>query len=326
MINNITMRDVAELANVSIATVSRYLNGQTDHLSLKTAEKVKAAIKKLKYTPNEAARNLVTKKGNLIAVLVSDVNDYFSTEIFKGVSSALRKENYTAVLLDSNNNLTTELSILKSISSQRMFAGIILQPLNTNRNVIKQNLLNDISTVIVDRELKGGIWPSVVTDNFSISQRACEYFKNNGLNKTIVLTNQVEGISTREQRLRGIESVYGKEIKIIYPGNTDEDYDKAYREIKKELDKDPNTLIFALKEKWILEYLPRLVNDQNFKNDFPIYVTGFSDTNLNYIVSDKAKLIKQHPFIMGENAAELILSNLNNNKVLPKKIELPAEF
>lgn len=51
MKNNVTMRDVAELSGVSIATVSRYLNGKNKHLSLKTAEKVKDAIKKYKIYP-----------------------------------------------------------------------------------------------------------------------------------------------------------------------------------------------------------------------------------------------------------------------------------
>ncbi|WP_395320342.1 LacI family DNA-binding transcriptional regulator [Fructilactobacillus frigidiflavus] len=327
MKSNVTMRDVAEIAGVSIATVSRYLNGKNNHLSLKTAEKVKDAIKKLKYTPDEAARNLVTKKGNLIAVVVSDVNDYFSTEIFKGVSSALSKENYTAVLLDSDNNLKTELSILNSISNQRMFAGIILQPLNTNVKDLEKNLFNDISTIIVDREIKNGIWSSVVTDNFLSSQKACNYFKEQGLNKVIVITNQVKGISTREQRLRGIKSVYGENVKIICPGNNKIDYDKAYQEINDELDKEPKTLIFALKEKWLLEYLPRLSKDGTLKDNLSIQVTGFSDTNLNYIIQDQTKLIKQYPFNMGENAAELLLKNLNyDNNLISKKIELPAEF
>ncbi|CAJ1179026.1 hypothetical protein FS150101_NMOIFPPK_00249 [Fructilactobacillus sanfranciscensis] len=99
-------------------------------------------------------------------MLVANVNDYFSTEIFKGVSSSLRKKSYTAVMLDSNNDLKNELEMLLSISTQHIFGGIILQPLNTNLNLLEENLFNNISTVVVDREIENGLWSSVVTDNF----------------------------------------------------------------------------------------------------------------------------------------------------------------
>lgn len=141
-------------------------------------------------------------------MLVANVNDYFSTEIFKGVSSSLRKKGYTAVMLDSNNDLKNELEMLLSISTQHIFGGIILQPLNTNLNLLEENLFNNISTVVVDREIEKGLWSSVVTDNFYVSQKACKYFKNQGLKNVIVLTNQIKGISTREQRFSGIKSIY----------------------------------------------------------------------------------------------------------------------
>lgn len=260
-------------------------------------------------------------------MLVANVNDYFSTEIFKGVSSSLRKKGYTAVMLDSNNDLKNELEMLLSISTQHIFGGIILQPLNTNLNLLEENLFNNISTVVVDREIEKGLWSSVVTDNFYVSQKACKYFKNQGLKNAIVLTNQIKGISTREQRFSGIKSIYGKDIQIIKPGNTKFSQDEAYQLLKKMLVKNPNTLIFALKEKWLLEYLPKLINENVLNDNKPTQITGFSDTNFSYIINDKVKLIKQNPFVIGESATNLLLDDLKNeNKVIPQKVIIPAEF
>ncbi|POH17376.1 hypothetical protein [Fructilactobacillus sanfranciscensis] len=121
--------------------------------------------------------------------------------------------------------------------------------------------------------------------------------------------------------------VQGKDIQIIKPGNTKFSQDEAYQLLKKMLVKNPNTLIFALKEKWLLEYLPKLINENVLNDNKPTQITGFSDTNFSYIINDKVKLIKQNPFVIGESATNLLLDDLKNeNKVIPKKVIIPAEF
>ncbi|WP_369404160.1 LacI family DNA-binding transcriptional regulator [Secundilactobacillus oryzae] len=81
------IKDVAALADTSVATVSRYLNGDFGRMSPKTAQKVQEAIDKLNYVPNSVARQMKTKSSRMIAVVVSNIDDYFSTELFKGISS-----------------------------------------------------------------------------------------------------------------------------------------------------------------------------------------------------------------------------------------------
>ncbi len=75
--DTVTMKDVAALANVSIATVSRFLNGDLSRMSTNTAKTVKSAIDKLNYVPNSAARQMVTKSSGLIAIIVANIDDFF---------------------------------------------------------------------------------------------------------------------------------------------------------------------------------------------------------------------------------------------------------
>lgn len=98
------IKDVAALAKVSTATVSRFLNGNLDRMSAATAERVRVAIDKLKYVPNSAARQMTTKSSNLIALIVSNSDDYFSAELFKGMSSILESNGYIATMLDSDSD------------------------------------------------------------------------------------------------------------------------------------------------------------------------------------------------------------------------------
>lgn len=322
-----TMKDVAELAGVSVASVSRYLNGKTNHLSEATANKVAIAIKRLNYVPNESARQLITKKSKMIAVLVADVNDYFSTEIFKGISSILRENDYTAVLLDSNNDLNLESKTLHSISNKQIFGGVILQPLNTNLKLLEKVISSSLSLVMLDREIKDSPWPSIVTNNYEMSRNASRYFKSLGMKKVAIITNSIDNISTRDQRLKGIKEIYGDETILINPGNTIESFDEAYAKLKHYIIKNPKTLIFALKERWLLEFLPKLIRDNLINDNSTTNITGFSDTNLISNIAPSIKVIKQDPFSIGVNAAKILIESISSGKRnMVKKVEIPARF
>ena len=81
--NGITIKDVARVSGVSLATVSRVING-TDMVSDKTKEKVMDAVKKLGYNPNSAARALVSQKTNAIGIVVHNLHDPFFYDLIKG--------------------------------------------------------------------------------------------------------------------------------------------------------------------------------------------------------------------------------------------------
>ena len=72
-----TIRDVAKVADVSVATVSRFLNGKTQKMSDQTAERIRVAIKKMNYVPNSAAREMARNSSRIIAVLAANIADYF---------------------------------------------------------------------------------------------------------------------------------------------------------------------------------------------------------------------------------------------------------
>ncbi|MDN6161456.1 MAG: LacI family transcriptional regulator, partial [Atopostipes sp.] len=145
------MKDVARLAGVSTTTVSRYLNGSLSKMSTETANRIKDAIAKLNYTPNAAARQMVTHSSKMIAVMVANIDDYFSTELFKGISSFLEANGYIAVLFDSNASLDKEKNVLKTITSYN-FDGIIFQPTSSSMENINSEVSFDTPMVIVDRD------------------------------------------------------------------------------------------------------------------------------------------------------------------------------
>lgn len=325
MATKANIKDVASKANVSIATVSRFLNGKTERMSKETASKVQNVIKELNYVPNDAARQMITKKSRMIATIVSDVDDYFATEMFKGISSILDAQGYTAVLFDSDSNKDKEQGILKIIG-EKSFDGLIMQPILRKEADLRDAVRRDMPIIIVDRELSDSSLANVVTNNFEISQQVTRYYLNQGFDQVIIITGEVTGISTREERYNGIKSV-SSDTTLIEVIDGDTKLNQTYAELKNRLIRDDKrTLVFALKERWLLYLLPKIIAD-GFMVNQRVAVTGFSDTEVIKAINSGTSLINQNPFLLGASAAELLLNGLNGEtNIKNKKIIIPAEF
>ena len=118
------IHDVARLANVSIATVSRVLNPGDHKVSTETAEKVRRAVKELDYRPNALARALQMKKTMTIGVIIPDISNHYYAEIVRGIQSVAEREGYNIILQNTDRNQD---QIVKSIYllREKIVDGII---------------------------------------------------------------------------------------------------------------------------------------------------------------------------------------------------------
>ncbi len=255
------------MAGVSIATVSRFLNGQLNRMSKKTADRIAKIISETGYIANASARQLSTHSSGLIAIVAADIDDYFSTEFFKGASSVLEQHHLNAVLFDSNSRLNREKQNLKFIN-QQTFDGMILQPLTDKSQFVKELVRRPIKTVILDRDLHDDSWDSVQTNNFQAAREASLYFYKNSFTKIIVISEPVTGISTRQERLKGIQTVYPN-VQLIEIDNDrpflKKNYEKVSNLLKKNQVKGEKTLFFFLKERLLLNFFSFFFTRRYFK-------------------------------------------------------------
>lgn len=322
---NANMKDVAALAGVSISTISRYLNGRADRMSKETAAKIKIAIDKLNYVPNLAARQMITKSSSMVAVMVANIDDYFSTELFKGASSILESNGYIGMLFDSDSSLAREQQLLKAVDNH-MFDGLLLQPLTNDVQTISSEMRRQIPVTLVDRELALSPWPEVVTDNYEAARQATNFFINEGFKHIIILSSTVKNNSTRKERLDGITSITDNYDLIEVPDQSYNHYEvqkKITNLIKKATEK---TLIFGLRESLLLEYIAPLMMNGDIDR-INVTVTGFSDTRLLRAIDPPLKMLNQNPFLMGAVAAEILINMLTGNKTDQKdKVVIHAKL
>lgn len=319
----VKMKDVAALANVSIATVSRYLNGNLSRMSEETANRVADAVNKLNYVPNSAARQMITKSSGLIAVIVGNIDDFFSTELFKGISAMLESKGYVGVLFDSNSDIEREKHLMSIISSQ-MFDGLIIQPYNSV-STIQQTIRRPMPIVIVDREIADSPWPQVVTNNFEASKDATQYYKEHGFTRVIVLTSNLSVAANRRDRYHGILAAINN-VEVLEVSEKSYNHKIILKKLKEMINNsDENTLIFALKERWLTEFIPRLFY-QGLIDNKHVAVTGFADTGIAQFIDPQTKLIAQNPYLLGASSGEVMTNILLGENDIPNNVVVPAKF
>ena len=98
-----TIQDVARRAGVSVATVSRVLNG-TVRVNPELAQRVHAAIEALQYRPSHAARSLRARRSVIIGLLISDLQNPFFTELVRGVEDVAQRNGYSLILCNSDED------------------------------------------------------------------------------------------------------------------------------------------------------------------------------------------------------------------------------
>lgn len=168
----VTIVDIAKQAGVSVATVSRVLNGKPD-VRVATAENVRKTIELLNYSPNAAARGLVHRKSQLIAMMVPDIASPSFPELARGIMDAAKASGYSVMLFDTNHDEVVEETI--QLLQSKQVDGAILSFDSANRDALvrlRENRLPIVQMYRKSRELTG---PTVSIDNVQSGYEATRY-------------------------------------------------------------------------------------------------------------------------------------------------------
>ena len=201
MKNNITIKDIANLANVSKTTVSFYLNGKFEKMSEDTKSRIEKVIKDTNYQPSNVARSLNFKKTNLIGVIIGDITNSFANQIVKGIETFAHTKGYQLIICSSGYNIDVEKQYVTTLLAMGV-DGFIVQPtinfknmyneLNTNKPIVyfdSINLTND------------DLW--VRTNNYEAVYDATKILINKGYQHFILISSNPYVLQTRIERNKG---------------------------------------------------------------------------------------------------------------------------
>lgn len=198
-----TLKRIAEQAKVSVATVSRVLNGQSRHhrISPETEALVKGLAGKSNFVPNQIARGLRLRKTLTVGLIIPDISNPFFASIARQVALGARKHGYSILLCDSQETLDLEIEAIRLLS-QRHVDGMVLCPVGQSSTHLAPMLAEKLPIVLVDRYFTDIPMPGVAADNLAGAREATEYLIANGHRKIACLQG-LRGTTPNVCRLKG---------------------------------------------------------------------------------------------------------------------------
>ncbi|WP_456272940.1 LacI family DNA-binding transcriptional regulator [Bacillus sp. AK031] len=309
------IQQVAKQAGVSVATVSRVLNGQNS-VSTKTRIKVEDAIRKLNYEPSMLGRNLRNSESRILLVMIPTISNPFYLEIIKGIEQIAISQNYNILLCETDSDPERE-NIYFDMVRKKMADGIISMDPAVNVETLKQ--LAEKHAIIQCSEYSedSGI-PYITIDNEEASYRAVKHLIKIG-NENIAMINSDEKNLYARLRKKGYQRAL-EEHGI--PFNEDcvitvqqLGFENGQQAMKKILNlKDRPTAVFAVSDLLAIGALKE-INNNGLNAPDDIAVVGFDKIDFSNMTHPTLTTIAQPMYKMGTMAAKMLIDQIKGEKV-----------
>jgi len=307
---NVTIKDVAKHANVSVATVSRVING-LGSVDEGLRNRVEKAIQELGFMPNHVARSLKMSATNTIGVAVSDISNPFFTTIAKEIENVIRKKSYSMLMVSTDSDIQKEKENISLFESKRV-DGIIVSP---DSDEIAEFLRSiKTPTVAIDRKTLKNICDSVYVDKEkSMYDIAC-YLFNKG-HRNIGMVTGPKDLSTNYDRFNGfIKAHYDNGIPLdnenILFGKFDTKFGKdAFAQLFSK--ENHPTAIVAGSALIATGFLIQAKN-MNVKIPEEVSVVSFGSVGLEELIDLKITYITELRSEIGQIAGDMILERIKH--------------
>lgn len=310
----VRIKDVAEKANVSTATVSHVIN-ETRFVAEETRQKVLDAMKALNYRPNPVARSLRSRKSKIIGLMIpamsDDTSNFFFMSIAHGIGSVLKKHGYQLIVSNSNEDIELEREQIKMFNDQ-FIDGLIIASTSQNHEFLSQELQDDYPVVFIDRRPKGyKNADSILSDGKRGIYEAILLLIEKGHRNIGYLTGPL-GITTSEERFEGYKQAL-KENGIEYNKRlvveTLATFENGYTSVKDIIEQTRVSAIIVANNVLTMGAV-KYLQDHKIKIPSEIAVIGFDDYEWAKITSPPLTMIKQPSFEIGVKAAEAIVRRI----------------
>ena len=203
--NGVTIRDVAKAAEVSISTVSRYLNGSTKIEPL-SRMRIEKAIRELEYMPNAAARSLKSQQTHVIGIIVSDIANAFFINVCKALESVISQYGYSLIICSSYEDREREYRSLKMLSERRVDA-LVVCPSGKNNDLLLSIKKSGTPVIVIDRAFDDLALDRVIENTGSVCRQLTSSLLSKGHRRITFLVGS-EQSQTAQVRVSGVRAAY----------------------------------------------------------------------------------------------------------------------
>ncbi|HMA28580.1 MAG TPA: LacI family DNA-binding transcriptional regulator [Thermoanaerobaculia bacterium] len=323
---NATIREVAGVAGVSVATVSRVLNGKGPVRDI-TSRRVQAAADRLRYVPHGGARSLITRRTNAIGVLLPDLFGEFFSEAIRGIDHAARGAGYQLLVSGSHGNRAQAETALRAMRGR--VDGLVVMSPNIDGPTLSANLPEGWPVMLLNCAVDGAAFDSINIDNEGGAAAMVEHLAGLGHRRIAHVTGPPDNWDARE-RLRGYRRAvlssggeYTRELEV--PGDFTEE--SGYQAARFVLGMEPTpTAIFTANDSMAIGLLAAF-QEMGVRVPGDVAVGGFDDIPIARFMTPPLSSVSVSIADLGARAMGRLLAALKEgSRHVPRHETLPARL
>lgn len=305
-----TIKDVANMAGVSTAAVSRYLNGGS--LSNEKKEAIRAAIEKTGYRPSLTARGMRTGTMNQIGIIVPRIHSYSVSQILEGITDVINLADYMPILGCTNDREDKEPDYVRLMSGNQV-AGVIL--MGTMMSPAKQDILleQDIPLVITGQNFKG--FPCVYHDDFHAMEELTNRLIQRGRRNICYIGVTEKDLQAGLARRKGFESAVTKAegVKHVIK-KADFDAQSGYDAAKEALRKDATIDGIICATGNAANGALQVLYERKLRIGDEISIAAVEDSWMNQVAKPQLSTAHFYYRQCGQDAAKMLLEKIGNTE------------
>lgn len=316
----VTIREIAKEAKVSLGTVSHVLNN-TAVVSEEKRKAVMEAVKKLDYKPNQAARMLKNKNSKTIGLLLPDIGNPYYAEVARGVEDMANRHDYTVLVCNNDRNPEKEERYLSTLANKQVDGVIIVKMANELEKlkayfVPRQIVLIDSGELPVEEE--NSLIQTVNLDEREGASLAMNYLYHNGHRRIAHIAGLLESNSSRERKweyCHFMNSIGVPDEQLVIE-NGKYSYYGGYQAMKTILERDASiTGVFAANDLMGMGAI-QAIHDSGRKVPEDISVIGYDDIEPTEYCTPKLTTVRQPKYEVGQYGMALALRALGEEDVV----------
>jgi LacI family transcriptional regulator len=323
-----TQKDVAQLVQVSQATVSLVLNGVADSsVPPVTQRKVLQAAKNLGYVPNRVAQSLRTQRTKTIACIVPDITNPFYPALERGAQNGAEARGYDVLIYNTDGLPAKERKCLDRLLEGRV-DGVIGVFFHLTARDLRPLLERKIAVVRIEAGRKNvGPWAldNLFVDNVSAAKAAVQYLVDQGHRKIVMLAGSAGPDSARVRGYK--EALRSKKISPEIVSGREFSEQQGYESTRRVLKRSTRpTAIFAGNDMMAIGAV-MAVRKAGLKVPDEVAIVGFDDISIAALISPPLTTVSQFQQKLGERAVEMLLERLTGKITGPgRREEMPFKL
>jgi LacI family transcriptional regulator len=303
-----TIKDVARVAGVSVATVSRTLNGHAN-VTAETREHVMGVVARLRFVPSSTARSMITRRTHTVGALLPDLHGEYFSELIRGIDLAARARGLHLLVSSSHGDAAEAAAALRAMNGR--VDGLLVMSPHVSADFLWGNVADDLPAVLMNTHVAGVKHSSFAVDNHGGACAMVRHLVGRG-HRDIAFIAGPESNFEAQERLRG----YRAAIAELLPGTTEQvlqgDFtqESGYRAGSQvvALTRRPSA-VFASNDMMAIGCLAAL-NEAGLRVPHDVALAGFDDVPVSRYVNPPLTTVRARITELGGLALERLASEI----------------